>query len=72
MGAMSFASIGWGALVRLTSAGLVLAAPGALFVVICLVLTKRVPGLNSAVPARQGALAAQPMAGAQPSLAPAD
>ena len=71
-GAMGLASIGWGALVGLTSAGLVLAAPGALFVVICLVLTKRVPGLNSAVAARQGALAPEPMAGAQPSLAPAD
>jgi hypothetical protein len=45
-GAMGLASVGWGALVGVASVGLVLAAPSALFVAICLLLAKNVSGLN--------------------------
>lgn len=48
-GAMGLASIGWGALVGIASAGIVLAVPGGFFVLLCLLLTRRVPGLNRAV-----------------------
>ena len=70
-GAMGLASIGWGALVGLTSAGLVLAVPGALFVAICLLLTGTMPGLNRAA-GRQAASLSQPSPVAQATLVPAD
>lgn len=45
-GAMGLASLGWGALVPLVSAGLVLAAPGAVFAVVCITLIRWVPAVN--------------------------
>lgn len=48
-GAMGLASIGWGALVSLVSAGLVLAAPGAVFVLICTGLSGKMSSLNSSL-----------------------
>lgn len=56
-GAMGLASIGWGALVGVASAGFVLAVPSALFVLVCFVLAKRVPGLNGAVNRHMGVAA---------------
>ena len=70
-GAMGLASLGWGALVGLTSAGLILAVPGAFFVVICLLLTSRIPGLNRAAGRRATSLP-QPSPVAQATLVPAD
>lgn len=48
-GAMGLASLGWGALAGGASVGVVLAAPSALFVLVCVLLTKKVSGLNRAV-----------------------
>ena len=48
-GAMGLASLGWGALVSVASAGLVLAAPGAVFVAICFGLIGRVGSVNRSV-----------------------
>lgn len=45
-GAMGLASIGWGALVSFVSAGLVLATPGAVFVLICVSLSGKMSWLN--------------------------
>lgn len=65
-GAMGMASLGWGALVSVVSAGVVLAAPGALFVVICLVLVGRVPVLNDSVHSRDRAVRALDLSGSLP------
>ncbi len=51
-GAMGMASLGWGALVSVVSAGLVLAVPGAVFVAVCLALARQMPTLNRAVRAQ--------------------
>lgn len=53
-GAMGLASLGWGALVSLLPAGLVLALPGTAFVVVCIGVAPRVRRLNGLV-AAQGA-----------------
>jgi MFS family permease len=53
-GAMGLASIAWGALVGVASVGFVLAVPSALFVLVCLLLTKRASGLNRAVARHAG------------------
>lgn len=67
-GAMGLASIGWGALVGVASAGLLLAIPGGLFVLVCVALTRRVPGLNREVDRHAGHDAATPI-DAAPSMA---
>ena len=59
-GAMGLASIGWGALAGAASVGLVLALPGAFFVLVCLVLTKSVSGLDRAVDRHTGVAPAAP------------
>ncbi len=59
-GAMGLASIGWGALAGAASVGLVLAVPGAFFVLVCLVLTKSVSGLDRAVDRHTGVAPAAP------------
>lgn len=64
-GAMGIASLGWGALVPVFSAGLLLAAPGAVFVAICLALAARVPVLDRSVRAQDDAVRALELA---PSL----
>jgi len=69
-GAMGLASIGWGALVGVMSAGLVLAAPGAVFVVICLLLTNRLAGLNRVGRAATGVESPSPATNT--ALLPAD
>lgn len=51
-GAMGMASLGWGALVSVVSAGVLLAVPGAVFVVVCLVLAGQMPTLNRSVRAQ--------------------
>lgn len=48
-GAMGMASIGWGALVALVPAGVVLAVPGAVFVAVCLALLSKVGSVNREV-----------------------
>ena len=51
-GAMGMASLGWGALVSVVSAGVLLAVPGAVFVAVCLGLAGRMPTLNRSVRAQ--------------------
>lgn len=48
-GAMGLASLGWGALVTVASAGVVLAAPGAAFVVVCLALIRRLDAVSEGI-----------------------
>ncbi len=68
-GAMGLASIGWGALVGVASAGLLLAIPGGLFVLVCVALARRVPGLNREVDRHAGHDAAPTPIDAAPSMA---
>lgn len=67
-GAMGLASIGWGALVGAASAGLLLALPGGLFVLVCLALTGKLAGLNRDID-RHIERAAPPAIDAAPSIA---
>jgi MFS family permease len=48
-GAMGLASLGWGALVSVIAAGLVLAVPGAVFAAVCLGISRQVPMVNALV-----------------------
>ena len=67
-GAMGLASIGWGALVGAASAGLLLALPGGLFVLVCLALTGKLAGLNRDID-RHIERAVPPAIDAAPSIA---
>ena len=68
-GAMGLASIGWGALAGVASAGLVLAVPGGFFVLVCLVLTKSVSGLNRAFDRQAASVAPPTQVDRAPSIA---
>lgn len=67
-GAMGLAGVAWGALAGVASVGFVLAIPSALFVVVCVLLTRRVSGLNRAV-ARHAGLASPTSVDRAPSVA---
>lgn len=69
-GAMGMASLGWGALVSVVSAGVLLAAPGAVFVVVCLVLAGRMPTLNRSVRAQDEVVRALDLGRLAPEAAP--
>ena len=67
-GAMGLASVGWGAMAGGASVGVVLAAPSALFVLVCMLLTKKVSGLNRAVARHSPPVAARVPAQGVPSI----
>ncbi|MHB1894087.1 MAG: MFS transporter [Candidatus Dormibacteria bacterium] len=56
-GAMGVASVGWGALVALVAPGIVLAVPGAVFVVACIPFALRSRRISSALLARDAGMA---------------
>lgn len=65
-GVMGMASLGWGALVPVLAVGLVLAAPGAVFVLICFALIGKVTWVNGAVSDQDTAVRAAEVARASP------